>query len=392
MMRKQRVLYFEDDAQIAQRLEEIFAEHPRKTLPPDLLRDIEDLKEGKRKRVQVIEHAMDMVHEDQNHAREETLLALDLLIEYVLAIEYENFLTINGAPLSLLSKLSEAMFELGRGIVDPALRPDKPHNRPPDSHFLRAQKIMAAAACEALIQLNEGRDKSASEIARLLNKIGFSPNGRPATATAVLYWRQKFHDELTFEIDRDIFKAMAWSDGHSPQLAIDKKQVLKALGDLMTNEHRFPRWVDWAFFMKDGKLYQRWQGQGFEKSFSTDDHDRVQRLVQIRNIVNDLLSAQLAGDKTATAVRRQKLNAAWKAFVKKHGPINRIETTTTSRLNKAGEPVVIERRPNFDRFRSDPDAFKVSAIEEYDRQTDKAKPAAIQTEDVIGPYCAGTKS
>jgi hypothetical protein len=122
--RNQRILMYahlEDDAEIAQRLENIFAEHPFKELPPDLLRDIASLKQGKCKRVQVIEHAMDLVHEDRDHAREETLLALDLVIEYVMAIEHETFSTEIRRPLSLLCKLSEAMFELGRGIVDPIL-------------------------------------------------------------------------------------------------------------------------------------------------------------------------------------------------------------------------------------------------------------------------------
>jgi hypothetical protein len=62
------------------------------------------------------------------------------------------------------------------------------------------------------MQLNEGREKPAGLIAGLLNKIGFPPRGRPATATAVLYWRQKFRGELDFEVNRDFFRAMAWSD------------------------------------------------------------------------------------------------------------------------------------------------------------------------------------
>src|SRR5262249_30604727 len=253
-----------NDAEVAQRLEEIFAAYPLKELPPNLLRGIADLKEGKVSREYVVADAMEMVHEDREHAREETLLALDLVIEYLLAFEANYLLTTIEKPVSLLCELREAMFELGRGIVDPILRPNKPDHRPPDSRKLQAQKIMAAAACEDLIQLNEGRETSAGKVARLLNKIAFLPNRRPATAAAVLYWRKKFRGELTFEINRDVFKAMAWSDGHSPQLAIDKKQVLKGLGDLIKYQ-QYPSWVDGAFFIKNGTLYQRWQGQAFEK-------------------------------------------------------------------------------------------------------------------------------
>jgi hypothetical protein len=394
---------FEDDANIARRLEEIFAEHPRKELPPDLLCDIASLKEGKCNRVLVIERAMEMVDDGEEITREEALLALDLIIEYLLAT-----LIFTRWPHPLLSKLRWAIFELGRGIVDPVLRPNKPSNRVQDSLFMRAQKMMAAAACEALIQLNEGREKSAGLIAGLLNKIGFPPSGRPATATAVLYWRQKFSGELDFEANRAFFRAMAWSnaydptllvdkrrlreavtyvrrnkhrfprlsdeldfvvqqaracpDGHRPGLAVDKKRVLQALKDLMRNQLRFSSWTDGAFFMKNAKLYERRQGHGYEQTFSAEDHDRVRRLVQIRDTVNELLLAQVTGKPTAEKdALRKKLNTAWTAFVKEHGPVNREVRTVTDRLNNEGEPIITTKLPNFDKFRRDPDAYKVAA-------------------------------
>jgi hypothetical protein len=94
---------------------------------------------------------MDMVHEDREPAREETLLALDLVIEYLLA----TLITGDRGLLNRLSKLREALFELGAGIVDPVLRPNMPNHRVPDSFHTRAQKMMAAAGCDLLIQLNE---------------------------------------------------------------------------------------------------------------------------------------------------------------------------------------------------------------------------------------------
>jgi hypothetical protein len=420
---------FEDDADMARRLEEIFAEH-RKELPPDLLLQIASLKEGKCGRVWVIDSAMEMVHEGEEVTRQEILFALDLTIEYLSATAQWK-----RGPHGPLSKLREAIFELERGIFDPVLRPNKPSNRVQDSLFMRAQKMMAAAACEALIQLNVGREKSASLIAGLLNKIGFPPSGRRATATAVLYWRQKFSGELDFEVNRDFFRAMAWSnahdptllvdkrrlreavtyvkcnkhrfprlsdeldfiakqasacpDGHRPGLAVDKKRVLEALSDLMSNKLRFPGWTEGAFFMKNGKLYRRWEGHGYEHTFSAEDHDRLGRLIQIRDTVSELLLAQVTGKPTAEKdALRKKLNTAWKAFVKEHGPINREVRTVTNRLNNQGEPIVITKLPNFDKFKGDPDAFKVAAIENYDRETDKAEPSEIQFKDVIGPFAS----
>lgn len=148
---------------------------------------------------------------------------------------------------------------------------------------------------------------------------------------------------------------------------------------------------DDAFFLQDGKLYQRRQGQGFEHALGAEDHDRVTRLVGMRDLVNDLLALQLGNTEgrsaaeAGTALARTKLQEAYDAFVDRHGPINKEERTVTSRLNKAGEPVVITRYPNIAKFMADPDAWKVSAIENYEPETGTATRATIQTRDVINP-------
>jgi len=143
---------------------------------------------------------------------------------------------------------------------------------------------------------------------------------------------------------------------------------------------------DGAFFLQDGKLHQRREGQGFAHPLNAEDHDRVTRLVGMRDVVNDLLATQLAGGENSAAQAehgRAKLRDAYDAFVAKHGPINKEERTVTSRLNKLGEPVTITRYPNIAKFMADPDAWKVAAIENYDTETGKAKRADIQTKDVI---------
>lgn len=141
---------------------------------------------------------------------------------------------------------------------------------------------------------------------------------------------------------------------------------------------------DGAFFVKDGKLYQRREGQGHAHDLSPDETSRVKKLIGIRDTYNDLMRAQLdgVGDKEAL---RADLRKKYDNFIEQYGPINKEEKTVTKRLNKAGENVVIVRHPNLKEFRADPDAWKVASIENYDSETGKAKPADIHTKDVIRP-------
>lgn len=143
---------------------------------------------------------------------------------------------------------------------------------------------------------------------------------------------------------------------------------------------------DGSFFLKDGKLYQRREGQGHAHPLGAEDHDRVTRLMGMRDLYNDLLQAQLGGGENAAAQGehlRERLRATYDDFVRAHGPINKEERTVTNRLDKEGEPVVIVRTPNLAKFRGDPDYWKVASLEAYDPESGKAKRADIQTKDVI---------
>ena len=142
---------------------------------------------------------------------------------------------------------------------------------------------------------------------------------------------------------------------------------------------------DGAFFLKDGELYQRNQGQGIPHPLPPDQHDRVVRLMGMRDLYNGLLENQLRGTSAMeNDILREKLRDAYDDFVKKYGPINREDVTVTKRLNRAGEPVTITRQPNLAKFMDDPDAWKVASIENYDSESGKAKRADIQNKDVIG--------
>lgn len=139
-----------------------------------------------------------------------------------------------------------------------------------------------------------------------------------------------------------------------------------------------------AFFEQDGKLWRKVAGVGVDAALPPADAGRVKRLMGLRDIVNALLEVQIKGIKDEAPVLRGKLNKAYDAFVKAHGPINLTDKTVTSRLNSRGEPVVIRKQPNTRAFVLDPDAYKVLALENYDEDSGKATKAAIFTTDVIG--------
>ena len=137
-----------------------------------------------------------------------------------------------------------------------------------------------------------------------------------------------------------------------------------------------------AFVLKDGVVYRREGGTGVPQKFSAETIDKISKLIGIRDIYNDLLTTQLNGLDGAEHLR-EKLRAAYKEFVDKHGPINKEVRTQTKRLDEDGQPIVRVSKPNFDEFRDDPDSYKVASIEDYNPETDVAKPTAIQTKDVI---------
>jgi hypothetical protein len=199
------------DKLLAKSLEKLFASHPRKKLSPEFLHDLATLKDGNERidRTKVIVRAIHQLdNHTPGHSREETLLALDLLQESLI----EHTMALN--PLLILGRLRRAIADLEKGIVDLILRPNRPANRVQDSRPLSHSKLVAAAACEALIQLKEGRQQSANRVADFLNKIGFPPTGRLASSGTVLYWRQVFNRKPHF---KDYVRAMV-NAGHKKRI------------------------------------------------------------------------------------------------------------------------------------------------------------------------------
>jgi N12 class adenine-specific DNA methylase len=106
---------------------------------------------------------------------------------------------------------------------------------------------------------------------------------------------------------------------------------------------------------------------------------RLGALIGLRDRARTVLRSQLGEWPEADRIAaRRELNAAYDRFVRSYGPINK---TTFGETRDGG---VIRRMPNLVKFREDPDAMLVMALEEYDELTGKAARAAIMSRDVVG--------
>lgn len=108
----------------------------------------------------------------------------------------------------------------------------------------------------------------------------------------------------------------------------------------------------------------------------------IQKLIPIREAVREVLKCQELDRPWKDA--QVRLRIAWSNFVRSFGPIN---TTVVSTIEdpEAGEVRETHRRPNLQPFLDDPDCWLVASIEDYDLESDTARPGPIFTERVIAP-------
>ncbi|MCW0002267.1 DEAD/DEAH box helicase family protein [Pararhizobium sp. YC-54] len=118
----------------------------------------------------------------------------------------------------------------------------------------------------------------------------------------------------------------------------------------------------------------------------SEKHVRIiAKLIPIRDAVREVLKAQeLDRPWTESQV---KLRIAWSSFVREFGPINHT-LVSISEDPETGETRETHRRPNLQPFLDDPDCWLVASIEDYDLETDTAKPGPIFSERVISPPAA----
>ncbi|MBN8955870.1 MAG: N-6 DNA methylase [Rhizobiales bacterium] len=114
-----------------------------------------------------------------------------------------------------------------------------------------------------------------------------------------------------------------------------------------------------------------------------DKHARIiRKLIPIRDAVREVLHAQERDEPWKQA--QVRLRIAWSSFVRDFGPIN---TTVVSTVEdeETGEVRETHRRPNLAPFADDPDCWLVASIEDYDLDSNTARPGPIFTERVIAP-------
>ncbi|ABC93003.1 UNVERIFIED_ORG: N12 class adenine-specific DNA methylase/adenine-specific DNA methylase [Rhizobium etli] len=115
----------------------------------------------------------------------------------------------------------------------------------------------------------------------------------------------------------------------------------------------------------------------------SEKHVRIiRKLIPIRDAVRDVLKAQEL-DRPWRELQ-VRLRIAWSSFVRDFGPINHT-TVSIMEDETTGEVRETHRQPNLMPFRDDPDCWLVASIEDYDLETDTARPGPIFSERVIAP-------
>ncbi|WP_018240821.1 helicase-related protein [Ensifer sp. BR816] len=108
----------------------------------------------------------------------------------------------------------------------------------------------------------------------------------------------------------------------------------------------------------------------------------IRKLIPIRDAVREVLKCQECDQPSKGA--QVRLRIAWSSFVRAYGPINHTKVSIAEDP-ETGEVRETHRRPNLQPFLDDPACWLVASIEDYDLETDTAKPGPIFSERVISP-------
>jgi N12 class adenine-specific DNA methylase len=142
-----------------------------------------------------------------------------------------------------------------------------------------------------------------------------------------------------------------------------------------------------SFFVHDSKIHQVMNGENTCVAYGGTELTtggglvarRMCALIDLRDKARYVLRSQNEGwPDAARDAARTKLNYAYEVFVSTYGPINKTTFSETK------DETTIRRMPNLVKFREDPDAMLVMALEEYCEETGTAKKAPIMLRDVVG--------
>jgi N12 class adenine-specific DNA methylase len=145
-----------------------------------------------------------------------------------------------------------------------------------------------------------------------------------------------------------------------------------------------------SFFVgSDRAIYQVEGGQGVPviyggvtlRADGTMTGKRLAGLIELRDRARQVLRSQNEGwPEEHREMARHELNRSYDRFVLANGPINKTSFSETR------DGSVIRRMPNIVKFREDPDAMLVMALEDYDEITGKADKCPIMHRDVVGQH------
>ena len=143
-----------------------------------------------------------------------------------------------------------------------------------------------------------------------------------------------------------------------------------------------------SLFVGDDKIIRQVEGGKAEpvtyggvllRTDGTPQARKIGSLIELRDLARQVLRSQNEGWPEAHRDEaRRASNRVYDRFVATHGPINK---TTFTPAKDGG---VIRRMPNLVKFREDPDAMLVMALEDYDEVTGQAAKAPILLRDVVG--------
>ncbi|WP_085026441.1 DEAD/DEAH box helicase family protein [Ensifer aridi] len=267
-----------------------------------------------------------------------------------------------------------------------------------DILFFRKRKAGEAANDLAWLDLEEIRPATAEDGAIRVNRwfaqhpdsvlgdhtLASGPFGETYTCVARPgEWLEPVLHEAIERLPEGIY------DGEPTEIDLDLEDELAEILDLKPDQSRIR---EGSYFldvrhglmqMIDGAAVPVKLRSGRSADGIPEKHVRlIKKLIPIRDAVREVLKAQELD--RPWRENQVRLRIAWSSFVRDFGPINHttvsiIEAETTGELRET------HRQPNLQPFRDDPDCWLVASIEDYDLETDTARPGAIFSERVIAP-------
>lgn len=144
---------------------------------------------------------------------------------------------------------------------------------------------------------------------------------------------------------------------------------------------------DGSFFERDGKILQQQPMGAIEAEIPKAKIGLAKGFIGLRDLAREVLTRQRDNwngtGESPWAEAQGRLNKAYDDFVKKNGPINKVELS--ERKMPDGEVRTYRRYPNLKPFRDDPDWVLVSALENYNEETGKGAKAPIMSTRVLEP-------